>query len=435
MGKPEVTERLLVQIWKAQLIDGEKLATAEGKPLRVLYPGKENREEGPDFLGAVISAGNGELLRGDVEVHARANDWRSHGHHRDPRYNGVVLQVAWDGDAAAALESGRRVPTLCLRGCLRGSLEHVRRCAALPEARVEPCHDASRRLGEGEMGRLLDEAGDERLRLKARRFGVRMAEEPPDQTLYRGLMRALGYSRNAESFEELASRQPLAALEQACRGDRGPKRALVLRALLLGKAGLLPASGEPLLARLWRSLGDGEEMTPACWHTFRVRPDNQPVRRLGGAAHLLARFTKTGLASGVLRPLVELGGTPQRLEASFVVSGPSRSGEGSSLIGWGRARDIAINVALPFALAWAQASGEEELAERSLRLYRAYPRAADNSVTRGLSGLMFPGSSSKLVCSARRQQGLLHLDAAFCRQRRCSECPVAVGSPSQAFGG
>lgn len=433
MGKPEVTERLLVQIWNAQFVDAEKLTTADGKALKVLYPGKGNREEGPDFLGALISAGNGELLRGDVEIHARASDWRNHGHHRDPRYNGVILQVVWDGDTAAVLESGRHVPTLCLRGSLRGSLDDVRRWAALPVVPAEPCHGACHRLGEGELGRLLDEAGEERFLLKARWFAETMVEDSPSQALYRGLMRALGYSRNTESFEELACRLPLVALERACRGRYGLKRVLILKALLLGKAGLLSDSGEPELARLWRSLGDGEEMPPSRWHSFRVRPDNQPVRRLCGAAHLLVGLMNGGFVEGVLRRVAERRGTAARLESSFVVGAPSRDCEGGSLIGWGRARDIGINVVLPFAFAWAQASREGALAERALRLYRGYPRAADNAVTRELSNLLFGGKSLKLAGSALRQQGLLHLHKTFCRQRRCDDCPLAAGSHSRTL--
>lgn len=433
MSKADVTERLLAQIWSRQLVDAEKLATGDGEAVEVLCPGKENRDEGPDFLGAVICTGVGGLLRGDIEVHSRASDWRSHGHHRDPHYNGVILQVVWDGDGVAVLESGGAVPTLSLRRCLRGSLDDVRRWAALPAKPSEPCYNAREWLGDEAMGILLDEAGEERFLLKARWFADRMGEESPGQALYRGLMRALGYARNKESFEALACLMPLAVLEASCRGRPATQRVRTLKALLLGKAGLLPASGEPDLARLWRSLGDGEEMSPSRWHVFRVRPDNHPVRRLAGAAHLLARFTDEGLVDGVLGLVAQPDATPARLEWGFLVGPPVSSSGESSLIGWGRAREIVINVILPFGFAWGQASGEEALVERALRLYRGYPRAGENAVTRDLSNLLFGGEPSRLAGSALRQQGLIHLERTFCCRRGCINCPVAAASHSRAL--
>ena len=80
------------------------------------------------------------------------------------------------------------------------------------------------------------------------------------------------------------------------------------------------------------------------WHCFRVRPANHPWRRVAGAAVLLARFLESGLVAG-LQPAAECG-IPSRL-TSALVAGKSDAG-GRSLIGLGRARDLAVNVVLPF---------------------------------------------------------------------------------------
>ena len=95
----------------------ESLVTGSGEKVQVIYPGKENRDSGPDFVGAVIAT-DGGLLVGDVELHLKAADWKGHGHHRDPKYNGVILQVVWEGDASVILQNGKTVPTLSLRHCL-----------------------------------------------------------------------------------------------------------------------------------------------------------------------------------------------------------------------------------------------------------------------------------------------------------------------------
>jgi len=321
------------------------------------------------------------------------------------------------------LQSGRIVPTLSLRRCLSGSLGAVRYWSSLDTAPAEPCHDALCRLGADEMGRLLDEAGDERFRLKAGRFAAAMSGEPPSQVLYQGIMEALGYTRNKEPFRELARRLPLAALEDCCRGKAVAERITKLRALLLGMAGLLPR-GAAEWEWVWRCLSGGEPLSLSRWHLCRVRPENHPARRITGAAHLLARFGDEGIFEGVLRLVGESRSDIGRLEAGFMVSGEGyRSPGRRALIGQGRAREIVVNIALPFAFAWAGANSETSLAETALWLYRIYPRSGENEITRGLIKLL-GSKASALVDSARRQQGLLHLDQTFCRQRRCDICPV-----------
>jgi uncharacterized metal-binding protein len=400
----------------------QNLVTGSGEKVWVIYPGKENRDCGPDFVGAVIAT-DGGLLVGDVELHQKAGDWKGHGHGRDPRYNGVVLQVVWEGEVSVILQNGKTVPTLSLCHCLKGSLEEVRRWACLDMVPDEPCHDALGRLGDDEMGKLLDEAGEERFRLKAGRFAAGMGEEPPGQVLYQGIMGALGYTKNKEPFEELACRLPLATLKGFCQGKASQERVQVLRALLLGMAGLLPHDDEE--GRDQCCLGDREPMSPPRWHLFRVRPENHPARRLTGAAYLLARFMDEGLLEGVLRLVEESRSDIGRLEAGFMVGAENNSSEGErALIGQGRAREIVVNIALPFVFACAGASSQVSLAEQALWLYRIYPRSGGNEITRGLTKLL-GSKASALVDSARRQQGLLHLDRTFCRPRRCDACSLA----------
>ena len=69
---------------------------------------------------------------------------------------------------------------------------------------------------------------------------------------------------------------PLGLLERACRGRPFSTRVEVLRALLLGKAGLLPRSAGDRAWRIWGREGDGEPMPASCWRLFRVRPENHP---------------------------------------------------------------------------------------------------------------------------------------------------------------
>jgi hypothetical protein len=117
---------------------------------------------------------------------------------------------------------------------------------------------------------LLDEAGEERFRLKAGRFAAGIGEEPPGQVLYRGIMGAMGYTKNKEPFQELACRLPLATLEGCCKGKALEERVTVLRALLLGMAGLLPHDDEE--GRAWCCLGDRKPMSPPRWRSIQGAP-------------------------------------------------------------------------------------------------------------------------------------------------------------------
>jgi hypothetical protein len=234
VAKVEMPEKLLTQIWKRQLIDAGKLVSESGDTFRVINPGRENRDSGPDFIDAIVSNSRGEVLRGDIELHSKARDWRNHGHDRDPNYDRVILHVVWDGVGEAVRSSGKKIPTLSLSNCLDYSLDDVRYQIQLPVVPAETCFYARRRLSDREVGRLLDEAGDERFRIKADCFAARLRSDPPSQILYQGIMGALGYAKNRENFEELACRLPLAVFEDICRDKPAGERVVTLQALLLG---------------------------------------------------------------------------------------------------------------------------------------------------------------------------------------------------------
>ena len=76
-------------------------------------------------------------------------------------------------------------------------------------------------------------------------------------------------------------------------------------------------------------------------------------------------------------------------------------------IGRGRAADMAVNAALPAMHAYAGIRGEARLEEECVDLYRCFPRAQHNDVTREMERLL--GVGKAVVNGARRQQGLHQL--------------------------
>ena len=420
-------EEILVQFWRSKMLRGRELVTTGGEALQIIHPGRVNGGGGPDFHHAIIAIEGKGLVKGDVEVHVRSSQWRSHGHHRDPAYNGVVLHVVmWhDEGMVTVLQNGNTVPVLPLHPYLELSPMEMEGFP-LPFAEYdEPCHNLPARLGVAAVRKLLEEAGEERFRLKAAHFGQELAAKEGDQVLYEGLMGALGYSRNKETFQELARRLPLRVLQGIARGESSHRRGLVLEQALLSGAGLAPSS---------------PGIKPLCeaeWHLSGVRPRNRPQLRIAGAGYLLARYIERGLASGVLE-LVG-GADPKRgyrsLEQGMLVT---VDGANSALIGRGRAREMVVNVVLPFSFAWGERESQPELRDRALELYRNYPELEENQITRQMRRQLLAEEGTVVVDSARRQQGLIHIYYSLCLAGDCLNCPLGEVSdeekPWASFG-
>src|SRR3990172_6151979 len=110
-----ISERELAEIWEGQRFPPQALASVDGQPLTVLYRGLRGRGPGPDFRDAVIQTPVA-VLRGDVELHLRASDFRRHGHHRDPAYDGLALHLVYRADEGphTLLAGGPPVPIAAL---------------------------------------------------------------------------------------------------------------------------------------------------------------------------------------------------------------------------------------------------------------------------------------------------------------------------------
>lgn len=81
----QIPESLLAKLWKERAARAESLRAANGRRIKVIYPGREGTTAGPDFRDALFEEEGVGLVRGDVEVHVTERGWRAHGHHQDPR--------------------------------------------------------------------------------------------------------------------------------------------------------------------------------------------------------------------------------------------------------------------------------------------------------------------------------------------------------------
>jgi hypothetical protein len=447
-------ESRVVAIWQNQLPGRTDLVTEEGEPIKIIYPGRINDDRGADLLDAVISTRQG-LIRGDIEVHVKSSSWWAHRHHRDSSYNRVILHVVFwcDTKEATTLQNGQKVPTLALHKYMENRTDQNANWVYSLANWPMPCRNAVNRWNVGVMGELLDTAGEARFLSKAANFQAALAGTEASQSLYQGIMGALGYTKNKYSLVELAHRMPLHRLESVASGKVSDADCLAgQQALLLGTAGLLPSQRSnqygtyqrddewvEKLERVWASSRQTETMSEDDWHLFKVRPSNFPTRRIAAMSYLLLRYREKGM----LEELVDkLDGAPvdtgyRGLERALRVTTdgywahhldlglPSRMSI-PALLGDGRAADIIVNILLPFAVAWAGLTAQPELAIKAFDLYRHYPRLAVNTVERHMRNQL--GVNKYLVNSAQRQQGLIHVYKTLCSQGKCDSCPIGVAA-------
>jgi hypothetical protein len=384
-------ERLAAKLWRSR--KGGLLRTLD-VALRVLYPGRPNGGPGPDFRDALVQPLGAPVQRGDVEVHRQASGWEEHGHGRDSGYNNVVLHLIYGGAGTPAetyRQDGQRVPVAQV------SLDTPPGEEGVPDpgdTGIAPRLAAWRAISPAVREAALAEAGEERFLQKSAAFRLALAGGDPDQTLYRGLMEALGYSRNRLPFLELAHRLPWEPLRGAALAAPPGQRAAALESLLLFAGGLSGAPGPaPVLS--------ATPMAPLAWRLAGLRPQNHPRRRIAGAAHLFARAAEEGLTAFY-------AGRARREKRPLLFSALEARKEGQALIGRDRALDMAVNILLPFLHAWAMLTGDAPLAEASVNHYRGAPKLADNDVLREMAYLLGL-SPSQIGRDARHQQGAIHL--------------------------
>jgi hypothetical protein len=429
------SEKQVVLMWQQMV--GKELTSSENELVSIIYPGRTNGDNGPDFRDAVI-VNNSHLTKGDVEVHVKSSDWYSHQHHNDAEYNNVILHVVvWhDCNSATLLQSGKPVPVLCLAEALR------HQAYLLPYQL--PCFQILDHMDKQTLRELLNTAGEERFKQKAMYFQteiLRIAQkEEAGQVLFRGMMRALGYSKNIKPFEYLADRMTLKSIES--------REGLALKqALLLGTAGLLPSQrwrGKSArekevqeLEQIWQSAGKKvKTMREGDWNLSHIYPNNSPVRRIVAQSYLLERYFEGKLLAGILQ-LVKGAALPDGhrvLENGLTVT---RDGywqdhfdfnirsktKISALLGNSKAGEIAVNVVLPFTFSWGELTNEAQLTENAIELYCNYPKLAENCITRHMKKQL--GFEEPFDLTACHQQGLIHIFRNYCREGRCSQCPLA----------
>lgn len=387
------SERHIQCLWADARLRPQSLRTSTGEPVHIEHPGHWNLEAGPDFLHAVLRIGTEQRrVSGDLEIHIHPAAWKQHGHHTDPRYARVRFHVVHF--------CGIEIP-----GLIQIPLQEL--LSANPHFSYETIDTTAypysmptgyfpfKALPFEQKIERLEQAGEERLRLKVERFSCAMQKKEPNQLLWEELMAALGYKNNKVPFRKIASILPLEHI-LALAGT--PYQAY---ALLLGLSGLLPAQPNPtwdgetrkfirsLWDFWWKQRADLTEqaLQPQDWNLAGIRPANHPVRRLMAAAYYSFQLPEPQLT---------------RTAPNFWTTHISWKTPCSptALVGQPRANAMITNIMVPWKIA----------TERAVPPLEKLPVEPINSIIRQTAYTLFgPDHSPNIYRSALARQGLIQI--------------------------
>lgn len=403
-------------IWQFQYFNRAHLNTISGEAIEIVFPGRLNKDQGPDFADARIRIGT-TLLVGSVELHLKTSEWNRHGHQHDANYNNVILHVVFQDDA----QGTNAIPILELQHRISKLLLEKYE-ALMQESTFIPCAATIAQTRE-----LTLHAWKERLvaeRLTRKSSGIFDALQQTsfhwEEVFWRVLARNFGIKVNAEAFEQVAQTLPITLLA------RHKTQIHQLEALLLGQAGLLQGSFTEdypqLLQREYHFLNAKYHLQPSPIpvHFLRMRPQNFPTIRLAQLAMLVHQsqhlFSKLLETKDLKKVKQWLGVTANdywhyhyRLDEPSEYA-PKKLGE--SMID-----NIIINTVIPVLFAYGLFHNKEELKLRAIQ-WLEETEGESNSITNGFKKL------SLINQSAFDSQALIELKNEYCNYRRCLECAV-----------
>lgn len=417
-------EDFLQLVWKYQYFDRKELQTTDGQSLQILQVGFHNQGEGPDFRDASIILDN-ITLHGHVEVHRLASEWKQHAHGGDPAYNSVILHVVWENDREVLRNDGTAMPTLELKGKI--FLEVWRNYESLLDFKSDiPCAHALPSVPEIIKFSALEKSLVDRLQDKSKRILEILNQTKGDweETAYRWLFTCFGFKTNSQAMSDLAALIPFKTLQ------KHRNQPLILEAMLLGQAGLLPEkSEEPYVQTLIREYDFYQKkfkwetsLSRQHWNFMGVRPSNFPTLRIAQLAAILSKVPQ--LLQSVMEDSREFNSFKKLLQVSpsdywkyhYTFGKPTEKIASKGVSG-NTLELLVINFVIPLWFAYGQYFDQAEWKERCFDLLQTIP-AEQNFIIRKFSEKGWKAEN------AFDSQGMIGLFRTGCQKQKCLSCKI-----------
>lgn len=408
-------EKLLQYIWQFQYFNTSELQTAAGEKLQVVFPGKLNTNQGPDFTGAQVKIDDTTLV-GSVELHLKTSQWKDHGHSDDPNYKNVILHVVFENDlqqsSLPVLELQPRISNLLLEkyAMLMNSPGFI------------PCANSVSEIKEITWLSWKERLLAERLTRKSTLVFQFIEESNAhwEESFWWMLARNFGIKTNSEAFEAVAKSIPVAILA------KHKHQIHQLEALLFGQAGLLNGNFKEeypkLLQREYNFLKKKYDLRPIHIpvHFLRMRPGNFPTIRLAqlavliqNSAHLFSKILESDKISEVKKLFDITANDYWHYHYRFDESSAFKKKN----IGKDMIDNVIINTIVPVLFAYGLYHKEEKYKNKGI-LWLEEIEAEENFITKAFVGLKLSNTS------AFDSQAFIELKTQYCDQKHCLKCAI-----------
>ena len=413
-----LNEKLLQYLWQFQYFNKTDLRTSAGELIEILYPGKLNTNQGPDFLEAQVRIG-GTLMVGSVEIHLRTSQWIEHGHQGDANYKNVILHVVFENDKEEDLDFP--LPIVELQSRISNLL--IDRYALLMDTQAFiACHNNIAETKDIVWISWRERLLAERLTRKSAVVFDLLKDNLAhwEEVFWWMLARNFGLKVNVEAFEAMARSISTRIL------GRHKNQIHQVESLLMGQAGLLNGTFSEeyprLLQREYKFLQKKYDLKsiqiPLYFH--RMRPGNFPTVRLAqlamlihNSAHLFSKILETEKVKDITR-LFEITANDY-WHYHYKFDEPSAFKQ--KVLGTTMIDNLVINTIVPVLFAYGLHHKDERFKLKALE-WLEQTKAEENNITRGYSALGLANST------AYESQAYIELKTQYCDQRNCLKCSV-----------
>jgi len=412
-------ELLMQYIWKHRLWLQQNMVTVDGQRVRVLDPGRQNTDSGPDFFNAKIII-DGNVWVGDVEIHVRASDWHRHGHDGDKAYESVILHVVDRDDTIIHRSNGEAIPQLRMP-CDPEFQKHYRDLVSRSDLDL-PCASKIAEMPPLHMMDWIDSLGFERIYDKVERVKSILERTSGDweSATFITIARSLGFGTNGDPFERLAMSLPLILI--AKHGDS----LTAIEALLFGQSGLLdePDASGPYAERLrqeytYLSHKFGlKRPAGMLWKKARMRPPSFPHRRVATLAAMLHGGFR------MLSSILEVKSFDDAIKLFSPTLSPFwsthynfRSAQPSATNAFSRSSvtGLVINSVVPLQISYSHTHDDTALYDNAIELLHQLPPEKNKIVE------LFDRAGVKSA-DAFSSQAVIQLRRNYCDTHKCLYC-------------
>jgi len=411
----KVTESLLQYIWKFQYFNKNTLIAVDTEEaLQIIIPGNFNTNQGPDFLAAKIKITD-TTWAGNIELHIKSSDWKTHKHSNDKNYNNIILHVVWQHDVDLKLP----FPTLELQS--RVSKLLLNRYAELMNATsFIACEKMINQVDDIIWNSWKERLLIERLQNKSQVIFQYLNENSNhwEETFWWLLAKNFGIKVNSDAFEKLARSISINILA------KHKSQLQQVEALLFGQAGLLEDDFKEtypkLLKKEYNFLKAKYKLEPIKipLHFLRMRPSNFPSVRLAQLAvlihqslHLFSKIKESDSLDEV-KNLLDVTANDY-WHYHYVLD--ETSAFKIKRLGAQMVNNILINTIIPVLFSYGHHHKENEFKNRAIQWLEQIP-AENNTITNGYTKL---GMANK---NAFDSQALIQLKNEYCNKKRCLYC-------------